>query len=159
MSGTGKSSVITKLAGLGYKAVDLDYDDYCELVETAAGPKTDATREWRWREDRVTQLLALEDVPILFVSGTASNQSNFYPKFDHVVLLTASDALMEHRLATRTNNPYGKDPAELARQLELKPRVEGWLRKVADLELDSSAPLDDVVAAVLRLVSSNTSRD
>ncbi len=155
MSGTGKSSVITKLAGRGYKAVDLDYNDYSELVELdGAESKTGVAQEWRWREDRVSELLAADDGDILFVSGTASNQSKFYPRFDHVVLLTVSDALMSERLATRTNNPYGKEPAELARQLKLKPRVEGWLRKVADLEIDTSAPLDEVVAAILRLVSS-----
>jgi hypothetical protein len=67
------------------------------------------------------------------------------------VLLSAPAALMAERLATRSTNPYGRQPAEAARALQLKQTVEPRLRSVADLEIDTSAPLDHVVAEVLRL--------
>lgn len=151
MSGVGKSSVIARLSALGYKAVDTDYGGYCELVEADGSTRRafGGETEWRWREDRIAQLLDSEDADVLFVSGISSNQSRFYPRFDRIVLLTAPDALMAGRMTTRTNNPYGRDPAEVARQLELKPIVEPLLRRAADAVIDTSATLDEVVARLI----------
>ncbi len=105
MSATGKSSVLAELAARGYKTVDTDYGGWTER----------AGDEWLWREDRITTLLAREDAEVLFVSGAVRNQVGFYPRFDHVVLLSAPAEVMKERLRNRTNNPYGKDPYELAR--------------------------------------------
>jgi GTPase SAR1 family protein len=58
--------------------------------------------------------------------------------------------LMVERLTYRETNAYGKHPEEIARSLEFKGSVEPWLRTAAHLEIDTSAPLDDVVAAVIR---------
>ena len=93
---------------------------------------------------------------VLFVSGTARNQTKFYPRFDHVVLLTAPVPVMIERLTRRTNNPYGKDPAELAEVLGFKQTVEPALRRAADLEIDTSIPLDEVVAKILDRVLRST---
>ena len=57
-------------------------------------------------------------------------------------------------LATRTTNPYGKHPDEVARVLALQQMVEPLLRAGAELEVDTSAPLDQVVTTVLQLVQS-----
>src|SRR5438132_1567456 len=146
MSGTGKSTVILRLAALGFKAVDLDYGGWTELRSAPDGDET------LWLEDRVAELLATEDVEVLFLSGAARNQTKFYRQFDHVVLLTAPPALIAERLRTRTNNPYGKRPAEVAQVLALKETVEPALRRAADLEIDTSVPVDEVVRRVLQLV-------
>src|SRR5579875_4083952 len=119
MSGTGKSTVIQELAGRGYLAFDLDDPEWSEWIEVDEfGPEGHRTaREWVWREDRVAELLQAESGGTLFVSGCASNQGKFYPRFDHIVLLSAPASIIIERLATRTNNRYGKDPDELARVL------------------------------------------
>lgn len=142
MSATGKSSVLGAIAARGYKTVDTDY----------GGWTVRAGDEWLWREDRITTLLATEDAELLFVSGTVRNQSTFYRRFDHVVLLSAPAEVMRERLRTRANNPYGKDPYELAEILEFKRTVEPALRRAADLEIDTSVPLDQVVAKILSVV-------
>jgi shikimate kinase len=108
--------------------------------------------EWLWREERIARLLSTEDAAVLFVSGTVRNQVKFYALFDHVVLLSAPAEVMSERLRSRTNNPYGKDPDELAEVLDFKNSVEPSLRRAADLEIDTSAPIDQVVARVLTLV-------
>jgi dephospho-CoA kinase len=146
MSGTGKSSVLSLLRARGFKTVDTDYGGWTEQVDAPGDPRT---KEWLWLEDRMASLLSTEDAEVLFVSGAARNQTKFYPQFDHVVLLTAPVAVITERLASRTNNPYGKDPAELAQVLELKATVEPALRRGADLEIDTSAPLDEVVKRIL----------
>jgi shikimate kinase len=153
MSGTGKSAVVSELAARGYKAIDTDYDGWSELVDVPAstGPTgLGEGKDWQWREDRISRLLSTEDADVLFVSGGASNQGKFYPQFDHIVLLTAPTVLMKERLANRTNNPYGKDPEELARVIALKESVEPILRRIADVEIDTSVPLDEVVEEILR---------
>ena len=112
-----------------------------------------ANEDWVWREDRIDDLLATEDVHILFLSGCAVNMGQFLPHFDHIILLSAPADTIVQRLKTRTNNDYGEHPDEVARVLALQRTVEPLLRKVATHEIDTWAPVDQVVATILRLVS------
>ena len=159
MSGAGKSTLTEELAARGYKAVDLDTDEWSEwvAVEFSGDPTSPESpvqpgRDWVWREDRVRDLLSTEDADVLFVSGCAENMSKFYGQFDHIVLLSVPAAVIVERLAARTTNPYGKRPAEVARVLGLLQTVEPRWRRVAGYEVDTSAPLHQVVAKVLQLV-------
>ncbi len=159
MSGTGKSTVIGELAARGYKAVDADSDEFSEWVEVIDDSGTfespvEVDRDWVWREDCIQDLLSTEDTEVLFLSGCAENMPKFLPQFDHVVLLSAPADVIVERLGTRTNNPYGKHPDEIARVLGLVERVEPLLRRAAEHEIDTSACLEDVVATLLRLVQS-----
>ena len=70
----------------------------------------------------------------------------------HIVLLSAPVETLVERLSTRTTNSYGKSPDELRRFLEDVETVEPLLRRVADQEVRTTVPLDEVVATVLRLV-------
>jgi dephospho-CoA kinase len=154
MSATGKSTVLAVLAARGYKTVDTDDGGWTELADVVADSAMNggAAHETLWREDRIASLLATEDADVLFISGAARNQVKFYGQFDHIVLLTAPEALTAERLARRTNNPYGKRPGELSEILALKRTVEPLLRRSADLEVDTSASLDEVVATILSVV-------
>jgi dephospho-CoA kinase len=159
ISGSGKSTLAAALAARGYKSVDADTDEWSQWVEYVGdseqfGPPVEPQRDWVWREDRIAELLATLDAEVLFLSGCAENMGQFLPQFDHVVLLSASPALIVERLSTRTNNPYGKQPDELARVLSHKETVEPLLRAAAHHEMDTGAPLDQVVDMVLRLVHS-----
>jgi shikimate kinase len=157
MSGTGKSTLIGELAARGYRAADVDCDEFSEWVEFTGesgipGSAVEPDRDWVWREERVQNLLSTEDADVLFVSGCASNMGKFLPQFDHVVLLSAPADVIVERLATRTNNPYGKHRDEVARVLELRELVEPLLRRAAGHEIDTSASLDDIVSTLLRIV-------
>jgi shikimate kinase len=154
MSGTGKSAVIAALAALGYRAVDTDYGGLSRLVAVPEDEPTglEPGQDWVWDEDRIQELLSANDGEVLFLAGCAPNQGRFYPQLDHVILLTAPVAVLVERLATRTNNPYGKRPEEVARTLDLQRTIEPLLRRGASHEIDTSAPLDDVVAEVLQCV-------
>jgi len=148
MSGTGKSTLIRALAARGYAAVDTDSDEWSEWVVDP----DDGAPDWIWREDRIRHLLETEQGDALFVAGCKSNQGKFYPRFDHVVLLSAPTPLLLSRLATRTTNPYGKRSEELTRILGHIETVEPRLRRRATLEVDTSAPLDQVVETLAALV-------
>jgi len=148
MSAAGKSTLIAELARRGYNAVDLDDPRWSEhgIAEYSG------EREWLWREDAVRHLLDAHDSSTPFVAGCASNQPSFYARFGHIVLLSAPGAVMLKRLATRTNNPFGKHPEELERILRNKQTVEPMLRRIATLELDGTSPLDNLVRALVGLI-------
>jgi dephospho-CoA kinase len=155
MSGTGKSTLIIELAARGYKAIDADEPGWSELVNVPGHPGLSASApglDWVWREDRIQRLLSTEDADVLFVSGCATNQVKFYAQFDHIVLLSAPVPLMVERLATRTTNLYGKHPEELAMVLHYTRTVEPLLRRVASLEVDTSAPVEQVVETIVGFV-------
>jgi dephospho-CoA kinase len=141
MSGTGKSSVVRALAARGYKAVDTD-DGWSE-------PLPDGRQ--RWREDAIRALLDTEDAEVLFVAGCEENQAQFHARFDHIILLSAPPETLAKRLAARTGNRFGKEPEELRRVLEDVRNVEPLLRRVADHEVRTTVPLDQVVTTVLRI--------
>jgi len=142
MSGTGKSTLLEELSARGYPTVDTDYGDYYELVDG----------EPLWRTDRIETLLRTTPASsgqVLFVQGTTRNQGTFYPWFEHIVLLSAPAEVLSERLTTRTTNPYGKAPAELAETLEYLETVEPLLRASATLEVVTTIPVGQVADAVL----------
>ena len=73
MSGTGKSTVIARLAELGYAAVDLDEPAWSIYDETG---------DWIWREDGVRRLLD-ENEPLL--RGVASREIDTRAPLEDVV--------------------------------------------------------------------------
>ena len=140
----------------------MDCDEWSEWVDVAydgdpSSPESPAEpgRDWVWREDRIQTLLSTEDADFLFISGCAENMVKFYVRFDHIILLSAPAAVIVARLAARTNNPYGKRPEEVARVLGLIGTIETLLRRSAGHEIDTSVPLPQVVASVLRIVGIN----
>lgn len=145
MSGTGKSSLLAEFAARGYRSADTDYGDYYEAVDG----------ERLWRVDRIEALLSSvpDELPgVLFVQGTTRNQVLFYPRFAHIVLLSAPAEVLIERLAARTTNPYGQDPAELAETLEDLRTVEPRLRASATLEVVTTVPVARVADIVLEHV-------
>jgi RNase adaptor protein for sRNA GlmZ degradation len=144
MSGTGKSSVLAELAARGYRTVDTDYGDFHETVDG----------ESLWRVDRIDALLSAQSdrEDPLFLQGTTRNQTLFYPRFAHIVLLSAPAVVLVERLLTRDSNPYGKAPAELAETLEHLEKVEPLLRAAATLEVVTTVPVEQVADLVLAQV-------
>ncbi len=151
MSATGKSSTIRHLLELGHRAVDLDTGEWSHLVpdySDFADPDMDSPLDWRWREDKVRALLTAEQEP-LFIAGTSTYQSRLYPLLSHVILLTIPDDVAMARLASRTTNDYGKEAAELQRELHLRSIIQPLLRAGACLVIDTSTHSPADVAAII----------
>ncbi|GAA2780979.1 AAA family ATPase [Crossiella cryophila] len=140
MSGTGKSSALELLAERGHRTVDTDTEAWSHWVSDEDGEP-----DWVWREQAITELLTGHGEGDLFVAGCKSNQADFYPLFDHIVLLSAPAEVLLARIAARTTNPYGKTPEERAAILEHLAFVEPLLRESATLEINTTAPLAEVV--------------
>jgi adenylate kinase family enzyme len=139
MSGTGKSTVLAELARRGHRVVDTDYGDWVEDVRTA-----DGSSERLWREDRMSALLAEHSAGTLFVSGCVANQRIFYPRFAAVALLSAPDAVIMERVASRRTNDYGKTEAERERILNDIRTIEPLLRAGATAEIDARRAVDEI---------------
>ncbi|MEU9831147.1 AAA family ATPase [Streptosporangium sp. NPDC048047] len=140
MSGTGKSTAMEMLAARGHRAVDTDSGRWSHWVTLP-----DGSTDWAWRESAIDDLLTGHREGALFVAGCKTNQGRFYPRFDHVVLLSAPAEIMLARIATRTNNPFGKRPEEREAILRDLADVEPLLRATCTAEIDASAPIDRVV--------------
>jgi dephospho-CoA kinase len=143
MSGTGKSSALERLRLLGFRTVDTDQGDWAEWSEAKGG--------YVWREARIAALLASDEDPSLYVSGTVSNQGRFYDRFDAVVLLSAPAKVLLSRIEARTTNPYGKTAAQRELVLRDLAEVEPLLRRRCTHEIDATQPLADVVMQLAEL--------
>jgi len=161
MSGTGKSTLVRELIVRGYVAIDTDYDGWSHWIDMRTGlpaPEPEPGEykwdelDWVWNEERIRSLLSSGSADPLIVAGTSINQAKFYPYFDRIVLLSAPASVLVERLATRDNNPYGSTPRTLSRVLEHIKTVEPLLRARADVEIDTSRPLDEVIEQVLQIV-------
>jgi len=145
MSGTGKSTALAELAQRGFRVVDTDDPPWSEWSESDGG--------YVWRENPMTDLLAGDAGPTLYVSGTVSNQARFYPRFDAVVLLSATAEVLLERIESRTTNDYGKAPEERALIPEHMAQVEPLRRAGCTHELDAAQPLGDVVEELVAIGS------
>jgi shikimate kinase len=143
ISGTGKSSALLEFEKRGFQVVDTDHDGWSDWSDAEGG--------YVWREARMAELLTLDEGPTLYVSGTVSNQGRFYSRFDAVVLLSAPAEILLRRIATRANNPYGKNSDERALILRRLVEVEPLLRATCTHELDAAQPLASVVEQLVAI--------
>jgi len=143
MSGTGKSTALAELEKRGFEVVDTDRGGWSVWSDAEAG--------YVWREDRIGELLAREGEPMLYVSGTVSNQGRFYPRFDAVVLLSAPTEILLCRIATRATNDYGKSTEDRDLILRHLAEIEPMLRSTCTHEVDATQPLDVVVEQLVEI--------
>jgi shikimate kinase len=137
MSGVGKSTLLAELSRRGRVVVDTDYDGWT-LPDGA------------WDEPRMSALLA--EYAEVVVSGTVGNQGRFYDRFDEVVLLSAPLSVLLDRIASRSNNPYGKSAAQQAEIQRYLAEVQPLLRAGATMELDGRRQTAELADSVERLL-------
>jgi hypothetical protein len=80
-----------------------------------------------------------------------TNQGRFYDRFDAVVLLSAPPDVLFDRISTRTTNEWGKTPEERALIVEHIREVDPLLRATCTHEIDTSAPLEEVVDLLVEI--------
>ena len=137
----------------GHRVVDTDYGGWTE-----GEPFADPDSELRWREDRMDALLAEHRDGTLFVLGCVDNQGLFYPRFDAVVLLSAPADVILARVAARASNEFGQTDEQRDMILRHLATVEPLLRAGATGEIDTRAPLDEVVDQLERIAASSSGK-
>ena len=65
------------------------------------------------------------------------------------MLLSAPSEVLSERLRTRTTNPYGRDPAQIAETLDYLETVEPLLREAATLKVVTTVPVARVADIVV----------
>lgn len=155
-AGSGKSTICKKLAELGYTAYDTDsYPDFTRLENMSGEPVPfpEGTIDWdlyRWNWSKEMFLSKLDEKDTVFFCGVSSNQSDYYTYFDKIFVLTLDDETLRHRLLTRTEKDYGKDPRQLEDEIAYrKTRASDLLAQQNAIAIDSTKPLNDVVNDIL----------
>jgi shikimate kinase len=138
MSGVGKSTLLDELSRRGYETVDTDYGGW---------QLPDGT----WDEQRMRSLL--DQHARVVVSGTVDNQGRFYHRFHHIILLSAPIGVLVDRVVNRSNNPYGKTPAQQAEIERYVREVEPLLRKGSTMTLDGRRPVGELADIVEQLLT------
>lgn len=131
ISGAGKSKVRKQLTKRGYLAYDGDENGLTKVRDY----------KWHMSRSRLQELANEADTEIMFVCGTASNRYDLWDMFDKVFCLSIDQETLVHRLTTRTNNDFGKDPKDLA-------DVLGWHKSSEHDDVDAGAILIDATKAV-----------
>lgn len=156
LSGTGKSSVAKAFAAKGIASVDIDMMDLChwENINTKKRVEWEpgSSKEWHLSHAWVCDIDGLkefiakqEDVVVV---GCAANQDGYLHLFDKFFVLHAEPETMLARIHERTDNPFGKDPAEQWRIFHRQKEFEDEMVQKGAVLVDANQPLDRVVAAI-----------
>lgn len=140
LAGTGKSAIIRELQQRGFDALDTDTTEWSEWrrVRSSGSDECGPRDEWLWREDVMSDYLAVLPEAPQFISGCVANQGDFRAAFDHVVLLVAEPARMVERLEPRWDLRLASDRFERYQVLRNIERVLPLLREAATCEIDTT---------------------
>jgi hypothetical protein len=155
VSGTGKTSVCHELRRRGYDAVNGD-TDLAYQGDPATGLPTDTSSHEHhiWDVDRLAALVADRRAPLTFFCGGSRNFDAFLHLFDGVFVLQVDRSTLEQRLDQRPDDEWGSAPDERALVLRVHQTGEDT---PTGTPIDATAPLADVVDAILRRAAEITS--
>lgn len=164
-SGAGKSSVRKELQRRGYEAHDTDEDGISSWQHKATNEpveypedKSGRTKEWydqhEWRISRqkVKEFGARAKNKPIFLCGSPTNADDMLDFYDNVICLTIDKRTLQHRIAARTDNDYGKAPNELNDILGWHDSFQDRYRDRGAVMIDASKPLNEIVDEVLSKV-------
>lgn len=171
--GVGKSTVRLELSKRGYEAHDTDEDDFrCwrdvsskRFMPEITTTWDEATHEFKelysmdLRPEKVAALAERAAKKIIFLCGAVPNDRECWQYFDSIVCLTIDNPTMQHRITTRTNNNYGKDPSEMADLLVWNLTSADTYKDRGATIIDAHQPLDKVVDDVIRSVETHATDD
>ncbi|MCC7356778.1 MAG: AAA family ATPase [Candidatus Doudnabacteria bacterium] len=154
VSGAGKTTVGEELHKLGYTVIDAD-EELASFTDPETGLPTDDHnyKNWLWNEEKFYHAVEQADDGIIFICGGAMNKPDFLHNFTKVFTLHLDDETLKHRLATRTNNDYGKKPEELAFQLKMNQIAEQHSKDTGTILVDATKPLQTVIDKILSEVN------
>jgi shikimate kinase len=87
----------------------------------------------------------------MFGAGKTTLLHALLRRLDEVVLLTAPLSALLERVGSRTDNPYGRSPEQVAEIRRYVREVEPLLRRGVIAELDGRRPVEELADAVEEL--------
>lgn len=167
-SATGKSTITLELRKKGYAAYDTDDDALArwQHIETSyIHPKSSVKpaqrtpdflkmHSWNVPREFIEKIAAENQGNIAFICGVANNIDQLQDLFSHTFALVIDEKTVRHRIATRTNNNWGKQPHELEQTLKANKKALETYNKLGYTIIDASQPLESVVEDIVRSVKS-----
>lgn len=156
--GSGKSTVSARLKALGLDAWDTDVDGIAAWRDQESKLPVPAPDDWSVdghgieycvSRDRVEELRRRAGDHIVYLCGPAGGEDEYWDLLDLVIQLEVDNDTLRHRLTTRTNNPHGKASGQLERILASNVGWAAGYRSRGAIIVDSTKPLDDVVADII----------
>lgn len=160
VAGTGKSTLEALFRQKNYATIDIDngfaswqHNNTRERVPAPVNQPASwyETHDWYTEKQKLTEYITLfRDSPDpLFVFGNAADLASLHELFDVIFALEYKDeATIRHRIDSRTDNPYGKDPVEFAALLSYYKPMQQRFRAIGAIPIDCTLPLDEIVAGI-----------
>ena len=163
LPGSGKSTVCDELKSRGYKAYDGDYDHLAHWFDQNGNIATRGTEE-RTPEFIQTHTRAIPKKTIeafaqkatkadIFICNDPENEDELAPYFVQIFAMILDEDTRQNRVASRTNNSWGKTPHERARDLAIRPIAERRYKQANYTHLDASLPTSEIVDVILEHIS------
>ncbi len=154
LSGTGKTTIAGELAKRGYTTFDADEAfGYWGDPETGEPTETHHQLNWIWDLDKIRTLASESADKTVFICGGSMNQNKIKDVFDYRFTLVVDDKTLKHRLLTRTNSDFGKEPEDLARQLEWNQGIVGYAESIGSVVIDATKPINTVADDILTRIA------
>lgn len=161
-SGAGKSTIAKKIRAAGIEAVDIDHG-YCawQHRESRAflpvNPSSFSAafldaHDWVCNADKVARLLAQPARPIAVV-GISNNQDSILHLFNRVILLQCSADRLVERLATRTDNGFGKTACQREMILGYHRSFEEKMIRGGAIALANDGPIEPTINRIMHYLS------
>ena len=163
ISGAGKSTVRGELQKRGYKAYDTDEGGFRswynlrtkQMVDAQIG-YNDASKDWLAshhlyiKRDAVKKIIPKNPTKLVFLCGTVPNDKDVWDLFNKVVYLMISEDTLHHRIHSRTNNKFGKDPEEYKAILGWHKDQQATADRVGAITIDAEQTVEHVVEDILK---------
>lgn len=159
--GSGKSTIREELAKRGYEAHDADDRDMGGPFNNEANQPVTypdnpskawfAAHSYRLIPEAIQNLHTKAKTKTIFLCGTAHNEDDLWSLFDKIIFLDIDEETLLHRIATRTNNDYGKAPHERKLILEKYHHDRTKRDRPGVISIDATKSLDQVIYKILEI--------
>lgn len=157
--GAGKSTVNAELKARGYESYDGDEDKLAEWFDDNGHiikvEKKDIDAKFLGSHFKGLPREIIEDLAskakdeTIFICNDPENEEQLLDLFDKVFALIIDEKTMRYRLATRTNNQWGKRPIEIRYSLAFKEKWLPLVDKYNYITLDATRPTKEIVDHIL----------
>lgn len=161
-SGSGKSTVGRELQRRGFKVIETDHEPgFSGWFNNKTGKKVVnlppqpfpkkwfEAHSWSWDPIKVKELISSSTSGPVFFCGGAYNEKDFYDLFNLRFALCADSQTLVDRLRPREPEAWVDGSPALLKLLDWNSRFEAFSIKHGAILIDSTAPVDKVVAEIL----------
>jgi adenylate kinase family enzyme len=161
--GAGKSTVNAELKARGYESYDGDedklaewFDDKQQVVKVDKKDIDLKFLESHYKglaREVIEELAAEAGSKPIFLCNDPENEGELVDLFDKVFALIIDEKTMRYRLATRTNNQWGKRPHEIEYSLAFKEKWLPLIEKYDYITIDATQPTKYIVDQILKEIN------